>query len=199
MVKKKNNGKTETAAEETPKRPPTSKEPAKHAAPAGYEEQSTNVIGFWDIESGPIHCIPRYAKLFDGNLDKTKPAILIFAQLVDAIEVTSSEEEDETVQAAVGDLVGIWGKPGMAPIKNLANVPVFMYLNGEIDTGKPNPMKVFKVMAKEKGGRLPISEDLRRKSKHVATFLTPDGSSPAAQGARAPQLSDNEGLADVPF
>lgn len=141
-------------------------------APAGYEKQSEDVAGYWVPKDGPIHCIPRGVKLFDGNIEANKPAILIFADLVDALDVSRKADEGndkETVRAEAGSRVGIWYKPGMKPIRNLAGVKVWMAFAGEKEIGKPSPMQLFDVRSAGKGNPMPVTEDTRKKSARVVT------------------------------
>src|SRR6516165_7871145 len=50
--------------------------------PSGYQKQSTDIVGFWDQESSPaIHFIPLEAKVFDSQLDKSKPSTLVIGKL----------------------------------------------------------------------------------------------------------------------
>jgi hypothetical protein len=131
--------------------------------PAGYKEQSSDIVGFWDSTSGDtIHMIPRFLRLFDSKLDPAKSSTLLVAELVDAINVQNAD--GETVLAEKGQEVGIWTKPGMVSVKKLGGVDVYMYQDGEKDTGKGNPMKLYKVLAREKGVTVPVSGDFRKRS-----------------------------------
>jgi len=151
---------------------------AKIQRPEGFTKRSSDIVGIWDPDQGPIRCIPRHAKLSDSKkFDKTKPSIFIFAELTAPCElrVKSEDEDDETdlITGEPGDLVGIWGKPGMRDIANLCNVEVFMFQDGEKDIGKGNPMKVYDISSARIGTLIPISSDTRDKSAHVETFLDP--------------------------
>jgi hypothetical protein len=134
--------------------------------PAGYTEQSSDIVGFWD-GSGAIHFIPRFVRMFDSNIDAKKSSTMLIAELVDPCQVDKPGDEKvkEKVLAGKGQQIGIWTKPGMSALKNLGGVPVYMYEEGEKDTGKPNPMKLYKVMSKGRGQRLPIEGDFRKFSK----------------------------------
>lgn len=140
---------------------------ANHAIPEGYAEQSGDIVGFWAPELSPtIHFIPTEARAFDSKLEKKKSSVLVLGTLKDAIPLIRNDEE---VAGKAGDIVGVWYKPGMKAIRDLAGTPVFMFASGELDTGKPNPMIVFKVFAKSKGQTLLLGEDFRKDS--VATEL----------------------------
>jgi hypothetical protein len=131
--------------------------------PAGYKEQSEDIFGFWDSTSGEtIHMIPRFFRLFDSKLDPTKASTLLIAELVEPIRVENSK--GETVIADKGELVGVWTKAGMVAIKNLGGVDVYMYQKGEKDTGKGNPMKLYKILSQAKGVKVPFSGDFRKRS-----------------------------------
>ena len=107
------------------------------------------------------------------SIEEHKPSALIVGKLVDAISLIT--RDDEIVEALPGEQVGVWAKPGMSALKNLAGMKVFMFQDGEIDTGKPNPMKIFEVLSKGKGKPLPVT-DSRKKSKASTHFLTTDTS-----------------------
>jgi hypothetical protein len=162
--------------------------------PSGYQKQSTDIVGFWDQESSPaIHFIPLEAKVFDSQLDKSKPSTLVIGKLVDACALTTSD--DEAITGQPGELIGVWFKPGMAALKDLAGVKVFMYGTGEIDTGKPNPMKTYDVHSTGKGNRLVVTDDKRDKSRGVNTLLTGAKGDAKANAASPP----NQGDDDIPF
>lgn len=167
----------------------------KYEAPAGYEKQSDDVVGFWDPSIGPIHFIPTGARLFDGNLEAHKPSALIVGKLVDATDLVT--RDDEVIAAQPGEQIGVWAKPGMSAVKNLAGVKVFMYEDGELDTGKPNPMKIYEVLSRGKGRPLPVT-DSRKKSKATTHFLTTDTSVEKPQPTREPG-DDSDEDDGIPF
>jgi len=143
-------------------------------APADFAIQSDDVVGYSAFEKAPIRCIPRSVKMFDSNMDKSKPSILIFCQLTAQCVVSLKKEdgasEGQLMIANKGDMVGVWGKPGMRSIRNLCGVEVWIKHTGEKDTGKPLPMKTFDVKAAGRGTRLPV-EDNRKDSKNARTFM----------------------------
>jgi hypothetical protein len=147
------------------------------ASAKGYKEQGDDLVGFYapDIEGATelLHFIPKEARLLDSKIDKSKPSILIIASLVDeSILLTKDEGGDSLIVGKPGDRFGIWAKPGMRALRKLADVKVIMYPEGEKDVGKGNPMKLYKILSADIGEPLPITDDLRKESKHVATFLT---------------------------
>lgn len=143
-----------------------------YSLPEGYEKRTDDVVGFWDPEesAAPLHFIPREAAVFDGKNEPEKPGVIVFGELVDA--VTLIDGEGMPVDGKPGDRIGLWGKPGMKPLKNLCGVKVFMYAAGERDVGRPQPMKLFEVASAREGDPLPV-EDRRKQSRGKATFLTP--------------------------
>src|ERR671922_1693571 len=86
------------------------KDTPKYQAPEGYVDQSSDLVGFWNPAEGPLHFIPRSAKLVDSQLDKTKVSILIVGELMQPTDLTAADG-DMSVHAKRGDLVGVWGKP----------------------------------------------------------------------------------------
>lgn len=137
-------------------------------APDDFNLKGGDLVGFWDSELSPIQCMPLSVKLFDGQIEADKPSILLTVQLTKPCAVRPpSEEGGEPFAAPPGSLVGVWYKPGMKSIRDLCGVEVWMKLVGEKDTGKPNPMKVYDITWKTNGSRIPITDDLRDKSKPI--------------------------------
>lgn len=133
--------------------------------PQGYTEESGDIAGFWDPDDGSaIHGIPRSVRLSDSSVDATKPSALCFFELIDPLVVLTPKEKTP-IQCAKGEMVGVWLKPGMKALEHLGGVPVYMYQTGEVDTGKPNKMKAFKIMKKQRGGALVVEADYRSRSK----------------------------------
>lgn len=164
----------------------------KFQAPAGYESQTNDLAGFCDPELGPVHIIPRYAKLVDSKLDAHKPSMLIVAELFD-----EKSSLADGVVCKKGELVGLWAKPGMSALKNLADVPVFMFQQGEIDTGKVNPMKQYQIFAKSKGRELRVTEDYRKESKSAPSPLKLEGNTLPA--TRFDERVTGPGVSSDPF
>lgn len=159
------------------------------SVPEGYQERTTDVVGFWDGDKGiPLHFIPESATLHDSDLDATKVSILIRGRCVDPTEVYLGEDVDA---ADVGDLIGVWAKPGMKSIRDLGGVPVWIRQTGEKEVGKPSPMKTFGVFSKEKGQPIPVEGDYREKSKGVRHMLEGAPLSHANPPAKLPADSAN--------
>lgn len=144
-----------------------------------------DVEGYWDPTKTAIRCKPVSVKLFDGNIDKKKPAILIIAELTQpckiAFKAEANDEEWSYRKAKIGTMVGIWYKPGMRGIVHKAGVDCYIRLTDKVkDTGKPNDMKIYEVRAGAGGMRIPIAEDVRHKSAGNTTDFdvrrTPAGS-----------------------
>lgn len=177
---------------------------SKYTAPEGYKQAAEDVSGYWDPDDGPIHCIPRGAKIFDGNIDKTKPSTLLLCELVGNQKMrlakpdgAPKDTKGDLVELPSGTIVGVWGKPGMKAIRNLADCKVFMYQEGEKDTKKPNPMKLFKITFTGPGNKqIPVLEDTRDKSADVRTMLA------GPKNVSRSRPSDNTGATDddnIPF
>ena len=172
-------------------------------APEDFTERGGDLIGFWDPELTPIHCIPLSVKLFDGNIEADKPSILMTVELVSPAGVRppkDTEAGEEPFVAPAGSLVGVWYKPGMKSVRDLCGVPCYITPNGEKDTGKPNPMKLFKVESKETGTRIPVTEDTRDESKpffkegkwrRLTDFDVRRNAAPAGKG-NGQSMSDEE-------
>ena len=136
--------------------------------PSGYKAIAEDIVGFWKPEEGPIEVEPLFVKLSDSKIDSAKSSTLIFCKLVKA--TTLYMKDDVEVEGKAGDLVGIWGKPGMRAIRNCGSVPTFLMLKDKkewVDVGKGNHMKTFVVAPKDgiKGDRLAVEEDNRKDSK----------------------------------
>lgn len=175
----------------------TSHEPKvyqQYEAPTGYESRTSDIVGFWNHEKGPIHFVPRLARAFDSNIDEKKPSVLIIGQCVGEQIVYQGEQgNQEAITAKDKDMIGVWYKPGMSSIKALADVPVFMYPTGEQDTGKPNPMTTFFVGSKREGNKLLVHDDYRKSSKHTTLPLDVKGQRPPAP----PAGDDDEDFGDA--
>ena len=159
----------------TPSQSETSK-PAipKATPPAGYASKSEDVVGFADLEVyGPIHGIPRAAKLSDSKIEKDKTSMFVVFELIDPCKVNAKDgENDVVIDAKKGEMIGVWTKPGMKGIRNLAGCKVWLAFTGEKDIGKPSPMKVYDIRSPDSGGQMiPIIEDNRERSRNVKTFL----------------------------
>ena len=141
----------------------------QHAVPEGYEERSGDLVGFWNGEGG-LHFIPRAARLTDSKIDTLKSSILIVGELVESSELVYKKER---IVGTKGDRIGVWATPGMRALEGCANIPVYIHEDGEIDTGKPNPMKIYRVHAKARavGERLRVENDFRKDSRQSKLAL----------------------------
>lgn len=142
----------------------------KYAVPQGLQKQTDNVEGFWNPDKGPIDFIPREVRLSDSQIDPKKPSCLIIGELLEPCELTLAE--NEPVDGAKGDKVGVWYKPGMSAIKVLGGERVFMFEDGTQDTGKPSPMKLYEVFSAKKGKTLQVVADNRKESRNAPTAFT---------------------------
>lgn len=205
-TKKEGNSKVST--------PKNSTAPTTSVPVPNYTKRGADIVGTWNPDKDAIHCIPGYVKLFDGNIDKTKPSILIICQLVEPCGgiFAKNGEAMEQVQTKAGDIVGIWYKPGMISIKTLRGAKCFLRYErdatGEIVTQKMpkkgmNPMKKYEVMSdKNTMKTLIVSEDVRVESAHVNTSFAGPKPKPVAVDsgngtAASPDYDLDDG--DVPF
>lgn len=137
--------------------------------PEGYQVQTSDVVGFWDGDRKyPIHFIPETATLHDSDLDKTKVSILLKGRLVEPCQVYLG---DDIIEADIGDMVGVWAKPGMKSIRDLGGEKVWMIYTGTKEVDKPSPMKTFEVTSVKKGYPIPVVGDYRDKSRNVRHLL----------------------------
>jgi hypothetical protein len=165
--------------------------PKVDPAPEGYKKKTTDLVGFWNMEKGAVHFTPKFARVFDSDIDPTKPSILLIGDAVGGnpinIKTDKKDADGKMVlkegTAKDGDAIGVWYKPGMSPVKDLANVKVYMYVIGELDTGKPNKMVTFDVLSKSDGQTLFITEDYRKHSTHVSLPFPVKGKESAASRA----------------
>lgn len=142
---------------------------AAKAVPEGFVRAAADVIGYWDPKGPAIYFEPVEARLIDSHLDPSKVSCLVvgrllaplsgggYPHLVDGDGVISEGKE--------GDIVGVWAKPGMKGLGKLCGTPVYMYLDGTKDIGKPSPMAVFAVLFREPGTPIPVVADTRTKSR----------------------------------
>lgn len=177
-------------------------EKRRRAAPKGYEKKNSDVVGYWS-EDEPIHFIPRSVKLLDGNIDKKKPSIIIVGELQEPTIL--SNKDSDPFQGEVGQIVGVWYKPGMRDIAKCAGLKVWLDQdldeNGHQKTKKMkvgNPMKLYTVTSSpgpEK--RIPINEDTRKEAKGVATAF--DDPNLAAVRPTVATSHDEADEVDAPF
>jgi hypothetical protein len=153
------------------------------ALPAGtenYEDKTEDMVGYWNEDAGPIHCIPKYAVLFDNKVDPRNASILIFATLLNPANLLKKEDDEKTAFVGKpGDQVGIFAKPGMRRIAKLRDCKCLIQRDPtkDKDTGKPEPMKYFKVTNPPNSPeqRLEVMDDRRKESFERSTFLDVPG------------------------
>lgn len=196
------------------KRAPASESAApKFQAPKGFTRQSSDAEGFWtDDGESSVLFIPRGVKLFDGNkrLDSKKPSCMIIGELRSTAPLASKDEEFD---GNVGDVVGVFWKPGMGREVAFAYgvetwiAPLYDE-EGERktrDVGRAEPMKLYDVQfgRKLEGKRLPVLEDRRKDSRDAWTPFTEQAETrvvaravaPAGDGTTLPETDDD----DIPF
>lgn len=189
----------------TPEQLAALQQQAAQIASSGFEDRSSDLEGYWVPEAAPIHCKPEHVKLFDGQINETKPSALVSVLLLSPTVISKSNDEDDTnkkdiVMCPAGKKVGIWLKPGMRDIANCCGVETIVQYTGTKKVHKKpgmNPMKLFSVKSKPGGTRLPIEEDRREKSAKTATLF--DVKRP---GGQAPGRMDDDASAaadDLPF
>lgn len=172
----------------TPTPPEKETKMTEYQLPAGFQERSSDVVGFWKPEKGPIQFVPRGAFLMDNTLKSTNVSILLIGNLTKETVIADAEDDSER-KGRIGDVVGVWYKPGMKDIYSLGGVEVFMLENGEKDVGKPSPMKKYVVASAKLGSPIPVLADRRRDSLTVETPWTSktDGSAQPKPGSAQPK------------
>lgn len=144
---------------------------SKHQMPKGFKNQTQDIVGYWDEEKNDqLNWIPRTVKLFDDNLDKSKPAILIIGELTAECGLKVKEDGDmEKTTGAAGDVIGVYYKPGMRSLMNLCDAKVCMWQEGERNIGKPSPMKLYEIGSPGPNKKFVVIVDEREHSAHVKT------------------------------
>lgn len=152
--------------------------PLPYQVPAGLRKYTGDVLGFHDLETqGPIHGIPRGAKISDSKLDATKPSSFVIFELLSPTKYTEGTGEETTEHdAQKGDMVGVWTKGGMRALRNCCNLEVFMVHTGERKLkGRPagqDPMKTYDFhVGAGKPALIPIIEDTRERSSAVKSMF----------------------------
>lgn len=184
------------------------KENAKVApwvAPTGYEDKSQDAVGTWDYTRGPIHFVPEVARLVDSSVESTKYSILVQGLLLKPPEGCPPcpivDRDGNEAEAEPGDMVIVWVSGGNRSLLQWASAKVFMYQDGELDTGKPNAMKVFKVFAAKGSSKkqIPLESDFRKDSKKASTPWTDAATRPGTERERSRRRRQDEELDDIPF
>lgn len=186
------------------KTPPTPA-PKKLETREGLRKNSGDVVGFRDPElQGPVYGIPRGAKASDSKIETDKPSVFVIFELLEDCKVTEGSAEDsKEVMAKKGDMIGVWVKGGMRPLRNMCGLKVLMQYNGVKKlAGRPaaqDPMKVFTFDTdKPVGTTIPIIEDNRKLSRHVVNSWLPASSGPKQAQQRERQPGEDEEDYDFP-
>jgi len=174
----------------------TQAESSRFTVPEGFEEQTSDLAGTWAPEDGDsAELIPLYASVSDSSVEPTKPSVLITCKACKPVKPCKNRD-GEPVTVAPNDLVGIWYKAGMKAIIELANSRILIGRDGELDTGKPSAMVVFRVYASRTAPRAPLElrNDWRKQSRNAplpAAFSLPArAGSPGAAATSEPEDSD---------
>lgn len=189
------------------------------APPEGFEQVSGDIVAYWEPASpgkgqgkeaknpefwyseahgfkqgsGPILFTPIDCVLGDSKLEAQKTSTLLFGKLERPCLLKSAQESEGYKMYQPGIIVGIWTKPGMNPLKQLAGAQVWMANGIEVngkkelfkDVDKPSPMVQFDIRHKGQGKPLPVREDRRDKS--------------APAGVKERRAKVTEEMGDIPF
>lgn len=113
----------------------------------GYVRVSDDIDGFWD-GTGTAHFTPTGLKTFKSKTFRDRMSTIIFARALSPVScmgVATEDSDGESFVLEAGGKLGIWYKPGMKQLLNLAGSKVKMTADGEKDVGKGNPMKLFAI------------------------------------------------------
>jgi len=180
--------------------------PKKLESREGLRKNSGDVAGFRDPElQGPLFGIPRAIKASDSKLDTSKPSVFVIFELLENCKVfEGSGDEQAEVEAKAGDMVGVWVKGGMRPLRNMGGLKVLMQYTGVKKLkGRPDaqdPMKTYQFDTDRTVGTvLPIIEDNRKDSRNVVNaWLPPVKGAPVKAVTRERQPGDDEDDYDFP-
>lgn len=177
----------------------------KEAAPApkklvtreGLSRNSGDVVGFKDPETqGELYGIPRAMKASDSTIDPEKPSIFVIFELLEDTTVTDTSEEPKEVKAKKGDMVGLWIKGGMRPLRNFGGLKTLVQYGGtKVLKGRPkgqDPMKIYHFDTDKPAGTvIPLIEDNRKESRDVVSAWLPAAKKPK-QVEREPGADEDE-------
>ena len=174
--------------------------PSKPVTREGLSRNSGDVVGFKDPETqGELFGIPRAMKASDSQIDETKPSIFVIFELLEATKVTEgSGDEAKEITAKKGDMVGLWVKGGMRPLRNFGGLKVLVQYGGVKKLkGRPagqDPMKIYHFDTdKPVGLPIPLIEDNRKVSRDVVSaWLGAAKPAPKPQAEREPGADEDE-------
>lgn len=141
-------------------------------APADFESVSTDVEAYWTATT-PIEFEPRGVRLLDNGKEAAKSSCLVIAELKKPtmLRVNAAKKEEQVLKEfPAGATIGIWAKAGMRDLQNLGGAHVWMAPNGKrsMKDKDKNAMALFtikRLKSSEKGSRLTLIEDARKKSR----------------------------------
>lgn len=155
-------------------------EPASPGKGPGKEAKNPE---YWHSEqhgfrpgSPPILFTPIDCVLSDSKLESNKTSTLLFGKLERPCLLKSAVEDEGYRTFDKGSIIGIWTKPGMKPLQQLAGAIVWMRNGTEQSVGgvkrivlfkdidKPSPMVTFDIRHQGAAKPLPVREDRRDKS-----------------------------------
>lgn len=179
--------------------------PKKLETREGLRKTTGDVVGFKDLEKqGAIYGIPRACKVSDSKLQPDKPSIFVIFELLEDTKVyEGSAEEIQEITAKKGDMVGVWVKGGMRPLRKMGGLKVLMQYNGTRKLkGRPaaqDPMKVYDFQTdKMVGDTLLIIEDNRKESRHVVNYWIPQAKGAPVSQSQERQSGEDDDDYDFP-
>lgn len=179
--------------------------PAKLETREGLRKNSGDVLGFKDLETqGAIYGIPRAYKASDSKLESGKPSVFVIFELLEDTKVTEGSGDDaKEITARKGDMVGVWVKGGMRPLRKMGGLKTLMQYTGEKKLkGRPaaqSPMKTYAFDTDRTiGETLQCIEDMRKESRDVVNYWLPPAKGAPPSQNRERQPGDDEEDFDFP-
>lgn len=152
--------------------------------PEGFEQVGGDLQGYWESASpetrqkeatygsDPVLFTPLFVTLSDSQIDSKKTSTLVHCRLEAPCTLRSAQKDEGYREFPAGTLFGVWTKPGMKALDQLAGARVWMRNGIQVgketiyfkDVERPSPMVLFDIRAQGKGEKLKIQEDRRKES-----------------------------------
>lgn len=145
------------------------------ALPEGFQQTASDVDQFWNEEGGPIQGVLLCGKNYLNKLAGKVNSIYVI-RLTSPCKSQTNKGDGFENPAQPGELVGVWGAPGLKDLMMMGGCEVHITRNGEKDVGKPSKMKVYAIGYKGRMTKLAIIRDGEAKVE------ASNGAAPATDG-----------------